>query len=101
MSRLRISPDAARDLDEIWEYIALDDIHAADAFLGRLQKHIHLIGDSPGVGHFHRLYADEFPYLFAPMGRYVVVYRTVADTVEVLAVTRDRDIPMLLRIRGL
>ena len=37
MRRLVVSPDAAQDLHDIWEYIADDNLDAADRSLGKLR----------------------------------------------------------------
>jgi plasmid stabilization system protein ParE len=36
VSRYILSPDADQDLNEIWDYIAADNVDAADRWIGRL-----------------------------------------------------------------
>ncbi len=51
------------------------------------------IGRSPGIGH-KREDLTTYPVLFFPLGAYLIIYRAVRPTVEIVAVTRgERDIP--------
>ncbi len=49
--RIRISPRARLDLDEIWEFIASDSVAAADRVKEELQQSIRNLGLFPGKGH--------------------------------------------------
>jgi plasmid stabilization system protein ParE len=40
MSGFVLHPDAFADLDEIWEFIASDNVHAADRVLGEIHEAI-------------------------------------------------------------
>ena len=40
MKRFVLSPDAAKDLDDIWEYIAADSLDAADRLIGEMYDQI-------------------------------------------------------------
>jgi toxin ParE1/3/4 len=46
-----LSEDADRDLDDIWDYIAEDNVDAADQWIGRLFDAFDAIGNTPGMGH--------------------------------------------------
>lgn len=46
-----LSEDAGLDLDGIWDYVAEDDIDAADRFIGKLFDSFETICDNPGIGH--------------------------------------------------
>jgi len=39
------------DLLEIWDYIAADDLQAADGMIDRIEQGIELLGEFPGAGH--------------------------------------------------
>jgi plasmid stabilization system protein ParE len=39
------------DRAEIWEYIALDNIDAADRWIGKLFEAFDLLARNPGIGH--------------------------------------------------
>jgi len=52
-------------LDGIWDYIAEDNIEAADQWIGRLFDAFDAIGDTPGLGH-KREDLTAYPVLFWP-----------------------------------
>jgi plasmid stabilization system protein ParE len=94
-----LSADADFDLDEIWEYIAADNIEAADRWIGRLFDAFEGIGKTPGVGH-RREDLTAYPVLFWPVGAYLIIYRAERRPVEIVAVTQgSRDIPAFLSRR--
>ena len=43
---------AANDLNEIWEYLASDNIEAADRVLAALERCMRKLVAKPGLGHF-------------------------------------------------
>ena len=51
MSGYAFHPDAFADLDEIWEYIAQDNVDAADRVLGDIHSTLTLLAGSPQIGH--------------------------------------------------
>ena len=51
MSGYAFHPDAFADLDEIWEYIAADNIDAADQVLADIHSTLALLVGSPHIGH--------------------------------------------------
>ena len=55
------------DLDEIWEYIAADNIDAADRWTGKLFDAFEALGQTPGMGH-RREDLTRYPVLFWPAG---------------------------------
>jgi plasmid stabilization system protein ParE len=44
-------PDAFADLDEIWEYIAEDNVDAADRVLADIHSTLTTLAGSPQIGH--------------------------------------------------
>jgi len=46
-----LSTGAELDLDEVWEYIALDNIRAADRWIGKLFDAFDALARNPGMGH--------------------------------------------------
>jgi plasmid stabilization system protein ParE len=98
-----LSEDADRDLDGIWDYIAEDNVDAADRWIGRLFDAFDAIGNMPGIGH-KREDLTAYPVLFWPVGAYLVIYRSSyrapSRPVEIVAVTQGgRDIPVFLNQR--
>ena len=51
MSVYILSEDADLDLDDIWEYIARDNLDAADRWIGKPFDAFEAIGQAPGIGH--------------------------------------------------
>ena len=51
MSGYALHPDAFADLDEIWEYIAQDNIDAADQVLADIHTVLRTLAASPHIGH--------------------------------------------------
>lgn len=94
-----LSTGAEMDLDEIWEYIAQDNIHAADRWIGRLFDAFDALTRAPGMGH-KREDLTAYPILFWPVGAYLILYRVQSERIEIVAVTQGaRDIPSFLRQR--
>ena len=96
MNRYVLSEDADRDLDGIWDYIAEDNLDAADEWISKLFDAFEAIGTNPGIGH-KREDLTAYPVLFRPMGAYLIIYRATSRPVEIVAVTQGaRDIPVFL-----
>ena len=94
-----LSVDADFDLDEIWEYIAADNIDAADRWIDRLFDAFEALSHTPGMGH-KREDLTNHPVLFWPVGSYLIIYRADRQAIEIVAVTQgSRDIPAFLRRR--
>jgi len=91
---------ADSDLDAIWEYIAEDNLEAADRWIAKLFDAFDALGRTPGIGHT-RQDLTTLPVLFWPVGAYLIVYRIGQDHVEIVAVTQgSRDIPGFLQRYG-
>ncbi len=87
-------------MEEIWEYIAQDNIDAADRWITKLFAAFALLARSPGLGHARPDLTD-FPVLFWPVGAYLILYRVRGRRLEIIAVTQgSRDIPAFLHERG-
>ena len=99
MSSYILSVDADLDLDDVWEYIAADNIDAADHWIERLFNAFEALGQTPGMGH-RRKDLTSYPVLFWPVGAYLIIYRAECRPNEIVAVTRcSRDIPAFLTRR--
>jgi toxin ParE1/3/4 len=97
--RYVLGEDAELDLDDIWEYIAADNIDAADKWINKLFDAFEAIGNMPGMGHKREDLTD-YRVLFWPVGAYVILYRAAFGPVEIVAVTQgSRDIPTFLQRR--
>jgi plasmid stabilization system protein ParE len=99
MKKYVLGVGAELDLDEIWEYIAEDNIDAADSWIARLFDAFEALARTPGLGH-RRDDLTAYPILFWPVGAYLVLYRVQGQYVEIVAVTQGaRDIPAFLHQR--
>jgi plasmid stabilization system protein ParE len=91
--------DADFDLDEIWEFIAADEIDAADHWIEKPFDAFESLGRTPGMGH-RREDLTSHRVLFWPVGAYLVIYRAERRPIEIVAVTQgSRDIPRFLSRR--
>ncbi len=99
MKKFVLSSEAVLDLEAIWEYIAQDNMDAADRWIGKLFGAFEAIAQTPGMGH-KREDLTSYPILFWPVGSYLILYRAERDPIEIVAVTQGaRDIPAFLRLR--
>ncbi len=86
------------DLDCIWEYIAQDNIEAADRWIAKLFDSFQTLADTPGAGHT-REDLTGLPVRFWPVGSYLILYRH-REQVEIVAVTQGaRDVPLFIQQR--
>jgi antitoxin ParD1/3/4/toxin ParE1/3/4 len=98
MSRNPSHIGTLKDLKEIWEYIAADNVDAADRWIGRLFA-FDALARTPGIGHEREGLTDH-PVMFWPVGSYLILYRAEHGPIETVAVARgSRDIPAFLRGR--
>jgi plasmid stabilization system protein ParE len=91
--------DAGLDLAAIWEFIAQDNVDAADRWIDKLFQAFDGLALNPGLGH-KREDLTQRNILFWPVGAYLIVYRLQHGIVEIVAVAHgSRDIPTFLRAR--
>ena len=99
MKEYVLSTGAELDLDDIWEFIAEDNIRAADNWIEKLFDAFEALARNPGIGH-QRKDLTAYPILFWPVGAYMILYRARTEYTEIVAVTQGaRDIPSFLRQR--
>ena len=100
MRTYRASRAARSDIDQIWDYIAQDNVEAADRWLSKLLALFEALAASPGIGH-GRADLTRLPLLFWALDSCLVVYRVVFDEVQIVAVTQGaRDVSKLLSKRA-
>jgi plasmid stabilization system protein ParE len=101
VSHYVLGEDAELDLEQIWDYIAEDNVDAADRWIDRLFSGFELLARTPGIGHKREDLTD-LPILFWPVGAYLILYRVQPQHIEVIAVMQGaRDVPAFLSTRGL
>lgn len=99
MKKYVLGSGAEQDLNEIWDFIANDDINAADQWIHELFSAFELLAKNSGIGH-KREDLTSFPILFWPVGAYLIIYRRQETFIEIVAVTQGaRDIPVFLHQR--
>jgi plasmid stabilization system protein ParE len=92
----KLSRQALADLEQIWLYVAMNNLPAADKLLDGLYKRIQQLGEMPNLGHLRTDLAKE-PLLFISVKHYLIVYRLNGKAVEVVRILSSyRDILNLL-----
>ena len=88
-SRFRKLPRADHDLDSVWNFIAADDIQAADRQINRIGEVFQMLVENPLAGRERpELQKDLRSF---PVGRYVVFYVPLSDGIEVARVMNGRQ----------
>jgi plasmid stabilization system protein ParE len=95
VKRFKLSPEAAADVREIWEYIAQDSIRAARRVRLQILDACRMIAANPHIGHKRE---DLTPkaVLFWPVGSYLIVYRAQPSIEIVRVLHAARDVGSLL-----
>lgn len=93
-----LSPLARQDIIEIIDYIAADNLAAALRLRDRLFIAFDLLDKQPGLGHVRDdLISRKSGVRFWPVGTYLVVYRPISDTVQIVRVLSGyRDLANIL-----
>ncbi|MCH8269553.1 MAG: type II toxin-antitoxin system RelE/ParE family toxin [Acidobacteria bacterium] len=96
MNAFLLSPEAAQDLIDIWEFIAGDNIDSADQVCEELQEAIQRIVEMPKKGHLRADLTDK-PVRFWPVRSYLIIYRPDTTPLQIVRVLHGaRDIESLL-----
>jgi plasmid stabilization system protein ParE len=91
-----LTPRAEQDLHEIWEYIAADNIEAADRVLDKIGQTLERLSRNPGVGHYREDLADK-RHRFQLVYSYLIVYRWEARPLQIIRVLHAaRDVQAIL-----
>ncbi len=85
MKRFKLSPEAARDIREIWAYLAQDSIKAARHVRLQIFEACQRIAENPGIGHRREDLTNK-PVLFWPAGSYLIIYRVSQKSLEIVRV---------------
>lgn len=104
MSGYAFHPGAFADLDEIWEYIAQDNVNAADRVLADIHSTLILLAGSPHLGHRRPELATRPLRFHVVREEFLVAYAPEEKPLWVVAVLHGRRNPRLmaavLRERG-
>lgn len=95
MSGFVLHPGAYTDLDEIWEYIAADNLVAADRVLDEIRQMLRSLVAFPHQGH-SRPDLTARPLRFQSVRDYVIAYAADEKPLIVIAVLRGRRSPRVI-----
>jgi plasmid stabilization system protein ParE len=90
-----LHPGAYTDLDEIWEYIAADNLVAADRVLDEIRQMLRSLVAFPHQGH-SRPDLTARPLRFQSVRDYVIPYAADEKPLIVIAVLRGRRSPRVI-----
>lgn len=97
--RIRRFPRAIRDVDEIWDWIATEDLEAADRLSDRIARATDRLADFPQSGAPRPELGPDGRSIV--VGKYLVLYRVGPDCVDILRVVHGaRELGALLRGHG-
>jgi len=95
MSGFVLHPDALADLDEIWEFIAGDNLTAADGVLEEIYEAIGALVPFPQVGH-SRPDLTSRSLRFQPVRDFLIAYAPDEKPLLVVAVLHGRRNPRVI-----
>ena len=95
MSRFVLHPEARADLDGIWEYIAADNLDAADRVLEEIYSTLMSLVRFPQQGHT-RPDLTSRPLRFQVVRDYVIAYAPDEKPLAVIAILHGRRNPRVL-----
>ena len=99
MNAFFLSPEASHDLTEIFEYIAQDNVQAAERVRVELLAAMRALAAMPAQGH-RREDLTKREVLFWPVRAYQIIYRADGVALEVVAVLHGkRNIRRILKAR--
>lgn len=95
MSSYIVHPEAAQDLNEIWEYIARDSLDAADRVINNIRDAMQSLAGMPQIGHRRRDLTSS-PLRFWRVYDYLIVYAPDEQPMLVVAIIHGRRNPRII-----
>ncbi len=98
MATYRITPDAQRDIDQIWDYVGLENDNpvAADALMGKFERQFVLLAAHPRLGVAREDLAENLRMF--PIQNYVLLYLPTNSGIDVVQIIHSaRDIHTVFR----
>jgi len=91
MNSYIIAPEAIRDLEQIIDYFAMDNVDRGEQFLDEFTKKCRYLTQFPMMG---RSYREIRSYLRGlPMKKHIIFYRVLKDGLEIMRVVpANRDL---------
>ncbi len=91
------SPEARLDLLEIWEYIARDNVSAADKVEQEIEQAVSMLARNPELGHLRRDLTSK-AVRFWPVYSYPIIYDPETRPLEIVRILSGyRDVAALLK----
>lgn len=95
-----LTPRAKQDVEDIWDYIAADNVDAADRVSTAFEKAILRLAKTPGIGHLREDLADR-RHRFLLVYSYLIVYRFETKPLQIVRVIHAaRDVQSILGLSG-
>lgn len=91
MGKLKFTPRALADLEEIWRTIALDNISAPERLVSRIYEQCRAAADFPKIGPARPELSPSARILV--VGKYIAIYEPQPDGVTILAVVHGMRDP--------
>src|SRR6266567_2169143 len=95
MTGCEFHPEAETDIDEIWEYIAADNVRAADRVIAEIEQALHNLVPFPQQGH-RRTDLTGRPLRFIRVRDYLIAYAPDEKPLWVLAVMHGHRSPRVM-----
>jgi len=96
MANYKLVSRAKFDLDEIWAYIARDNVEAAIQVEDDLRRAFVILGDNPFIGHL-RADLTKKSLRFWNIHSYLIIYNPDTKPIEILRILSSyRDIPNII-----
>lgn len=98
MKNYVLTPSAKRDVNEIWDFLADENVGAADRTVEALEAAMIRLAKSPGLGHWREELADK-RHRFWLAHSYLIVYRYEVKPLQIVRVLHAaRDVQQILRM---
>jgi antitoxin ParD1/3/4/toxin ParE1/3/4 len=98
VKRFVLTARARQDINDIWDYIADDNVEAADRVLDALDNAMIKLAKNPGIGHWREELADR-RHRFFPVYSYLIVYRHETRPLQIVRVLNAaRDVQSILGV---
>lgn len=88
-------PDARHDLADIWDFIAAENVDAADRVIAEVLAACRLLADVPGAGH-RRGDLTSGPLRFKRVRDYLIAYAPDEQPLVIIAVLHGRRNPRVM-----
>jgi antitoxin ParD1/3/4 len=91
-----LTPRAAQDVNDVWNYIADDNIEAADRVLDALYKAMLKLAKNPAIGHWREDLTDK-RHRFFLVYSHLIIYRHETKPLQIIRVLHaGRDVESIL-----